>query len=151
MRGLLAILMVFNSSDLKASNNTLYEVADGDTIGQWLVVRDLGTALGETAKLAPRRGNPELLASEPLIAGVSNGYVRFNYHGLHKEILTDRIRVDDVVWASTLLSRLSDDQWRDAFRAGGYERQLSTRFIEILRARIQEGLHAADAVNRTSD
>src|SRR6266850_213416 len=77
-QGLLVILLRFNSSDLKNTNNTLYEVRDGDAIGHWYVVRDLGAALGETARLMPIRGNPQLLAREPLVAGVRDGFVEFN-------------------------------------------------------------------------
>src|SRR5262245_33593590 len=40
-QGLLVILMVFNSSDLKNSNNTLYEYKDHGRHERWYVVRDL--------------------------------------------------------------------------------------------------------------
>ena len=51
-QGLLVILLLFNSSDLKNSNNTLYEVR---RLGpkRWFVVRDIGTALGSTGRLSP--------------------------------------------------------------------------------------------------
>ena len=55
--GLLVILITFNSWDLKDSTSTSYEVHDGDTVGRWYVVRDLGAALGESARLAPKRNN----------------------------------------------------------------------------------------------
>jgi len=143
LRGLLALLLTFNSSDLKSSNNTLYEVHDRGQVTQWFVVRDIGTALGETGRLAPHRNDAALLAKEPLIAGIANGFVKFNYHGLHKDILTNRITPDDVVWASGLLAQLSDRQWHDAFRAGGYEPDVADRFIRAIRARVAEGLHLA--------
>ena len=41
-QGLLVLLMMFNSTDLKNSNNTLYERRDGDLVEQWYVVRDIG-------------------------------------------------------------------------------------------------------------
>ena len=45
-QGLLVILMMFNSSDIKNENNALYEFKQhGGTVEQWYVVRDLGTAL----------------------------------------------------------------------------------------------------------
>jgi hypothetical protein len=41
--------------------------------------------------------------------------------------------------ASALLGRLSTAQWRDAFRAGGYEHDVADRFIQRLLAKIEEG------------
>jgi hypothetical protein len=35
---------------------------------------------------------------------------------------------------------LSDAQWRDAFRAGGFEPAVADRFIRRLKAKIDEGL-----------
>ena len=43
-------------------------------------------------------------------------------------------------WICGLLNRLSDRQWRDAFRAGGYDEQTAGRFIRTMKARISEGL-----------
>jgi len=41
-------------------------------------VRDLGTALGETARLHPKRGNIDLFEGEPFITDVDDrGFVRF--------------------------------------------------------------------------
>ncbi len=75
-QGLLVILMMFDSSDLKNVNNTLYEMQTADEErSPWYVVRDLGTALGETGRLAPKRGDPDIFEREPFIIGV-NGRVR---------------------------------------------------------------------------
>jgi hypothetical protein len=45
---------------------------------------------------------------------------------------------DDARWAGELLARLSDRQWRDAFRAGGYSQETTERFVRVLRRRIDE-------------
>ena len=50
-----------------------------------------------------------------------------------------RITPDEVAWASNLLARLTDQQWRDAFRAAGYEPQVASRFIRKLDEKIQQG------------
>ena len=65
--------MMFNSSDIKNENNALYEVKHRrrDGSAQWYVVRDLGTALGETGRLAPQRGDPDIFEREPFITGVT--------------------------------------------------------------------------------
>jgi hypothetical protein len=44
-----------------------------------------------------------------------------------------------VAWASARLGRLDDRQWRDAFRAGGYDDEIAGRFIHALRRRIADG------------
>src|SRR5437762_5655586 len=72
-QGLLVILLMFNSSDLKNTNNTLYEV--GDAIRHWYVVRDLGAALGETARLMPTAANRKALAARPPLPVSGTGSV----------------------------------------------------------------------------
>jgi hypothetical protein len=138
--GLLAIMMMFNSTDLKNSNNTLYERRNGDRVEQWYVVRDLGAALGDTHRLSPRKGDPDAFERMPFILGVRNGYVQFAYNGWYQRLVRDRITPDDVAWASNLLAQLSDRQWRDAFRAGGYEPAVANRFIKKLREKTEQGL-----------
>jgi hypothetical protein len=138
-QGLLVILMMFNSSDLKNDNNTLYEVNEPrDGVGRWYVVRDLGTALGETGRLHPTREDPDLFDRLAFITGARGGFVEFNYHGWHQELFS-RISPDDVAWASELLGQLSDRQWSDAFRAGGYEPLVADGFIRRLHQKIAEG------------
>jgi hypothetical protein len=139
-QGLLVILMMFDSSDLKNVNNVLYKVGrEHGNAERWYAVRDLGTALGETGRLAPIRGNIEFFEKDPFIIGVEDGFVRFSYHGWHQELLKRRITPRDVRWASDLMAGLSDRQWADAFRAGGYEPDLAARFIRRLEAKIAEG------------
>jgi hypothetical protein len=145
-QGLLVILMMFGSSDLKNENNVLYEVTNHtDNVGRWYVVRDLGTALGETGRLAPQRGDPDIFEREPFITGVKDGFVEFNYHGWHRE-LVKRISPADVAWASEWLGQLSDQQWSDAFRAGGYEPAVADRFIGRLRQKIADGRRLGETV-----
>jgi hypothetical protein len=137
-QGLLVILAAFGSSDLKNVNNQLYEVKHpGDGPARWYVVRDLGTALGETGRLVPLRGNPDLFEREAFILGVKDGVVQFGNHGWHQELFR-RITPNDVAFATDLLQQLTDEQWRDAFRAGGYPPRTASRFIAALRQRIDQ-------------
>jgi hypothetical protein len=138
-QGLLVILLLFNSSDLKNSNNTIYEYDDalGGTPKQWYAVRDLGLALGKTGRIAPQRNNLDVFARTHFITDVDGDFVVFgDYRGLHGELLRKRITREDVQWAAGLVGGLTDRQWHDAFRAGGYEPGLAARFIAILRDRI---------------
>jgi hypothetical protein len=142
-QGLLALLMMFNSTDLKNSNNTLYELKKGERIDRWYVVRDIGAALGDTNRFAPRKGHVETFERQPFILGVNGGYVDFAYSGWYEKFVRDRIRPDDVVWASNLLAQLNDRQWQDAFRAGGYEPAVANRFIRKLREKVEQGRNVA--------
>lgn len=137
-QGLLVTLLLFNSSDLKNTNNTLYERRVGDLVEPWYVVRDLGMALGRTGRWAPRRGHAEAYANDPFITGVTGDLVQFNYRGWHQELLRERIRVADVRWAAALLSQLTERQWRDAFLAAGYMPASAEPFITAIRSRISQ-------------
>jgi hypothetical protein len=131
--------MMFNASDLKSSNNTLYEHATGDGKEYWYAVRDLGTALGDTGRLAPMKNDPGTFERTSFIKSVRNGFVEFDYHGYHQELIRDRITPDNVRWACDLLGVLTDRQWQEAFFAGGYSRESAARFIAELRKRIAAG------------
>ena len=117
-----------------------YERRNGDRTERWYVVRDIGSALGDTNGIAARKNHAESFERHPFILGVSNGYVEFKSHGWYRPLVEEeRITPDDVVWASTLLSRLTDRRWRDAFRAGGHEPQVADRFIRKLRDKVRQG------------
>jgi hypothetical protein len=138
-RGLLVILMMFNSSDLRNPNNTLYEYRSPDGLEHWYVVRDLGASLGSTGRLAPRKNDPDAFERHPFITGIRDGFVQFHYRGWHQELVRDRITPGDVAWACELLGRLSDRQWQDAFRAGGYAPDAAARFIRVLHHKLEVG------------
>jgi hypothetical protein len=139
-QGLLVILLLFNSSDLKNSNNTVYEYKppSGGSAVHWYVVRDLGDALGKTGRIKPQRNNLDEFSRTQFITGEKGGFIEFDYHGLHKELVTGRITREDVRWAGTLIGGLSERQWQDAFRAGGYAPDTAAQFIQILRGRIAQ-------------
>jgi hypothetical protein len=143
--GLLVLLMMFNSTDLKNSNNTLYDVARDQQIQQRYVVRDLGAALGKTSRFWPRRNNLERFERTLFIRGVRDGFVEFDYHGFHRELIRRRITPADVGWAVALAERLSPRQWEDAFRAGGYQPEVAARFLDVLHARIAKARQIAAA------
>ena len=138
-RGLLVMMMMFNSTDLKNSNNSLYEYRDRGIVQQRYVVRDLGAALGDSDRFAPRKGSPDAFEQEPFIVGVNNGFVEFAYKGWYAPLVRDRITPDDVAWTSNLLAQLTNKQWQDAFRAAGFAPADAERFIRKLREKVQQG------------
>jgi len=45
-----------------------------------------------------------------------------------------------VQWAAQRLQRLTDLQWRDAFRAGNYDAAIAGRYIARIKTKIEDGL-----------
>jgi hypothetical protein len=141
-RGLLVLMMLLNSTDLKDDNNELYEIEGNERregATQWYVVKDLGASLGETGRFDPRRGYIEGFEREPFTVGVEKEFVRFAFRGRHQQLL-EPITVDDVKWTSQRVLRINDRQWHDAFRAGGYSEDIARRFIARIKEKATEGL-----------
>jgi hypothetical protein len=145
-RGLLALMMIINSTDLKHTNNVLYERREDGrrTAERWYVVRDLGATFGTTGILNPKRNDVEEFEQHGFIDKVDrDGRVEFEYRGRHKELLKD-LTAADVSWMCERLARLTDEQWKDIFRAGGYPPSVTQRYVAKLKAKIAEG-RALDA------
>jgi hypothetical protein len=141
LNGLLALMMILNSTDLKNANNAIYDVIGEprEHAKRWYVVKDLGASLGETGRMDPRRGYIDGFERERFVTGVENGFAVFAFRGRHQELL-QRISVDDVRWTCERLARLTDRQWRDAFRAGNYSDQITARYVARIRQKVKEGL-----------
>lgn len=139
-KGLLVANLILNNWDLKPSQNRIYVVNEGvPGPSRRYIVQDLGASLGRTRWPTGNRNNAAAFESQRLIERVGNGVVKFDYHARHKELFKD-ITPADVVWTCRLLARLTDEQWKDAFRAANYPELIAQRFITKLRSKIQEGL-----------
>ena len=114
------------------------DVPAGHYVEQWYVVRDIGSALGDTHRFSPRKNHLETFERQPFILGVSGAHVTFAYTGWYQNYVRDRITPDDVAWVAALLAQLTDRQWQDAFRAGGYEADVAARFIRKLREKVAQ-------------
>ncbi len=139
--GLLSLLMLINSTDLKDDNNERYDVEGNSREGarRWFVVKDLGASLGETGRVDPRRGFLEGFEREPFLTGIDGRFVRFAYRGRHQE-LVQHIPVDDLHWICERVLALSDRQWHDAFQAGNYTDEQTLRYVARIREKAREGL-----------
>jgi hypothetical protein len=140
MRGLIVLQAMLGNSDLKDEQNVLYKLkerAEGATI--WYVARDLGHTFGHTGLIDAPRGDIEAFESTPFIRGVANGRVKLEWDGRHGALL-ENITPADVRWICGRLAKLTNRQWEDAFRAGGYDKELTGRFIHRLKQKIAEGL-----------
>jgi hypothetical protein len=142
LNGLLTILVMLNSTDLKEENNALYQLDSArDGARRWFVVKDVGASLGETGALFPKRGDIMAFERHGFIERVENGHVKFEFRGLHASLLNS-ITPADVRWAGDRMATLTDAQWRDAFRAGAFHPEIADRYIR----RIREKIRAARAL-----
>ncbi|HVG56771.1 MAG TPA: hypothetical protein VM846_20200 [Vicinamibacterales bacterium] len=156
-RGLIVANLIVNNWDWKTSNNKIYDITSPDgTVVRQYVVRDLGASLGKIdapvfarvlgARVAQgNRNDLEDFEQQRLIKSVTGDRIEFEYNGIYGTVV-DTVTPDDVVWACRLLSRLSDEQWKAAFTAGGFPPDQAARFIAKLKSKIAEGLALA---NRT--
>jgi hypothetical protein len=147
MAGLFVFMVMVNNWDLKTEQNVVYNVkSDAPGPRRWYTVRDLGASFGRTAWLfAGTKDDPVAFEQEPFIESVEGNRVRFHFQGAWREPhLIDSATPADVRWTCELLARLSEKQWQDAFRAGGFDDAESARYIRRMREKIAEGL-AVDA------
>jgi hypothetical protein len=144
LNGLLVLQAMLGNSDLKDEQNVIYSLArESEGSKRWYVARDLGHTFGRTGVIDAPRGDIEAFEKTPFIRGVEGGRVRFEYRGRHKALFDD-IAPADVRWVCERLETLSDQQWHDAFRAGGVDRQMADRFIRRMKQKIAEGLALRD-------
>jgi hypothetical protein len=140
LKGLLAIMLMLNSTDLKDDNNSIYETRHPwDGASRWFLVRDIGAALGDTGKLFPRRNWLDAFERNPFLTRATADRVEFHYKGRHQELLS-MISPADVQWGAQQMARLTDAQWRDAFRAGNYADPIAGRYIARIKEKIADGL-----------
>lgn len=139
-RGLLVLMIMLNNSDLKSAQNAIYDLkVPREGARRWYLVRDLGHSFGETGKFRADRNDVVEFETEAFTRGVEDGRVKFNWSGFHKELVS-QLTPADVHWTCERLNRLSDKQWEDAFRAGGYDPDIAQRYIRRFKQKIAEGL-----------
>jgi hypothetical protein len=146
---LIAINLLLNNWDLKTPNNKLYVVRAEDSRSERrYVVRDLGASLGSARQprvltwipfMRQMQGSKSRIddfETQGFVKGIDGEKLAFDYQGLDQS-LVDSVTVEDVRWACVLLTRLTDVQWRDAFRAGGYSESEGARYVQKIRSKIQ--------------
>ena len=111
------------------------------------VVSDLGATVGKTGgvgglmarlrQIKGSRNNPEDFANDKFIEGVEAGRVRFSFEGKNKELMQD-VTVADAQWLAGILTRLSDKQLADTFRAANYTDAEVRLLAAAVRARINQ-------------
>lgn len=157
--GLRVLMAVINNWDLKDANNAIYREKHGDGDAQEVVymISDLGASFGTTGferSHEKAKGNLDSYEKSKFIRKVDGEFVDFdgpsrpstivvmNPHEfvsrLNLEWIGRHIPRADAKGMGELLGRLSPEQIRDAFRAGGYSPEEVEGFASVLETRIQD-------------
>ena len=153
LNGLRVMMALVNNWDLKDQNNAVYRVQRARRLEEVYRVSDLGDSFGTTGRSWTRamtKDNPSAYVHSQFIRKVIANRVDFNVPTrpalicllyppafimrLRQRWIGQQIPRDDARWIGGLLSQLSKDQIRDAFRASGYspaEVQALTQALEM--------------------
>jgi hypothetical protein len=141
-QGLKVMMLLLGNWDIKDSNNEIVSVKETNRLRY--IISDLGATFGKTGSLplfwriTRSRNNPEDYEKARFIEGVrSNHVVNFRYGGKKREIF-ENITVAQARWIGSLLSQLTQEQIRDAFRAGNYSEEDISLLTEGVRDRIAQ-------------
>lgn len=155
LNGLRVMMALINNWDLKDANNAVYQ--DQHSSERIYMVSDLGASFASTGHSFPHRrskGDLDRYEHSKFIARMSPEYVDFRapsrpsimcsgrlisyFQRLHLEWIGKNIPRADARWMGEVLARLSSNQIRDAFRAGGYSPGEVEAFAKIVQDRIAE-------------
>jgi hypothetical protein len=146
LKGLVVMMALLNNWDIKDTNNkVLYVPGAGGRVGELrYIVSDLGATFGRVKLDVPglwrirrNRNDPEDYAKDAFLEDVKGGQVYLFYRGKRQDLFDD-IRVDEARWIAGLLSKLSERQIEDAFRAANYTPEEVRTLSGSVRARIDE-------------
>jgi hypothetical protein len=140
LQGLKVMMLLLNNWDIKDENNNILVATDGaagETELQY-IISDLGGTIGKTGGVISRsRNDPEDFEKAKFIESRKGGRVDFHYSGKRKDLFS-KITTDQAAWMGRWLARLSDQQIRDAFRAGNYSPEQVEALAKATKARIDE-------------
>jgi hypothetical protein len=124
LQGLKIMMALINNWDLKDSNNVIIKVKGDDELRY--AISDLGATFGHASttpvlwRFTRSRNNPKNYSKSKFLEKVKGDRVVIHFGGKNRGLMKD-ITVNDAHWMATWLSKLSDDQLRDAFRAANYQ------------------------------
>jgi hypothetical protein len=154
-QGLKVMMALINNWDMKDSNNEILFVRapQGDELRY--IISDLGATFGHASgtpffwRITRSRNNLKNYAKSDFLKKVKGTRVVLDYGGRQRELFNN-ITVDDALWMGAWLSRLSDQQIRDAFRAANYTPAQINLLASAVRARTDEllRLRPSDRIGR---
>lgn len=147
-KGLIILMGLLNNWDLKDENNKILLVSgeNGENELRY-IISDLGATFGKTGgPISHSRNEPEKYVKTKFVEGVEGGKVKFAYSGKNSGLFRD-ITVEQAKWIGDLLSRLSDQQLNDAFKAANFDEQEIQMLTEAVRARINQLVNLSGPAN----
>jgi hypothetical protein len=146
LQGLKIMMLLFNNWDMKDDNNAILAVKGDPNSERRFIISDLGATFGKTGGLISRsRNKPSDYVKSEFVKTVRGNLVDFNYGGKNQKLFDD-ITVNDARWLAGWLSKLSDEQIKDAFRAANYSPEEVDQLAAAVRARINALANLSPAV-----
>jgi len=147
--GFVVLMGLLNNWDLKDSNNKIvYVPAEGPGELRY-IVSDLGATFGKTGNfITHSRNEPEKYVKTGFIDKIEGEHVRFDYSGKNGGLF-DAVTVEQARWIGDLLSKLSEEQVKDAFRAANYKPEEVEGLAQEVLGRIN-ALHSLPAPTTAS-
>jgi len=142
-QGLKIMMAVINNWDLKDSNNVIVKLRESNNDALYYMISDLGATFGHASttplfwRFTRSRNNPEKYAKSEFFQKVKGNRVVLHFGGKNSGLIKD-ITVNDAQWIGSLLSQLSDQQLRDAFRAANYRPDQINLLARTVRERTNE-------------
>lgn len=155
LNGLRVMMALLNNWDLKDENNAIYK--DKDSGSEEYLVSDLGSSFGTTGYHyygGWSKNDMEAYSKSKFISHVHGDLVDFNEpthppfiyvfgvlrwtRHVKERGITKHIPRADAKWVGGLLAQLTEQQIRDAFRAGGYNDAQIEILASVVRDRIAE-------------
>ena len=146
LKGLVVLMALLNNWDIKDTNNKIIYVpgAPGRRGELRYIVSDLGATFGRVKLDVPvlwrirrNRNDAEDYAKDAFLEDVKRGQVYLFYKGKRQDLFDD-IRVEEARWIAGLLTKLSELQIEDAFRAANYTPEEVRVLTAAVRGRINE-------------
>ena len=147
LQGLKVLMALMENWDLKDENNKILVVTRNGKNELHYIVSDLGTTFGKTGgqkgpvafvkKIKGSRNEPKDYVEDKFIDAIEGNKVRLDYDGKNSEMMRD-ITTADAKWIGGWLSRLSDRQLEDAFRAANYSSDQVRMLSSAVRKRIND-------------
>jgi hypothetical protein len=158
LNGLKTMMVMLNNWDtFKKNNRVLHNKESGESI---YTVTDLGATFGQAGGIGGRRSKSDVrdFERDRYVRKVDKkGNVKFDYnlkpkglgllsvvyppYYLRQRRATNRMQnvpAEHAAWIGSVLGQLSDNQLRDSFRAAGYDRATTERYVRTMRGRINE-------------
>jgi hypothetical protein len=135
-QGLKIMMVLINNWDMKDDNNAILATKGVTDSERRYIISDLGATFGKTGGLISRsRNKPEDYVKAEFVKGVKGNVIDFSYGGKNQKLF-ENLTVADAKWLASWLSRLSDEQIKDAFRAANYTPEEVGMLTGAVRARI---------------